>query len=136
VIGVGLAIPAIAYVIGPSLRKKEENWTRVGSTMKVALGTPTLFKAKIKRQDGWIASDEEISTYLLTDDGQSFIALSSICTHLGCRVRWNDESEQFLCPCHVGIFDRQGNVVAGPPPRALDRYQTMIEGEEIFILVA
>ena len=136
VIGVGMAIPALAYIIGPSFRRKEENWIKVGSTTKVVLGTPTLFKAKITRQDGWIASDEEISTYLLTDDGQTFIALSSICTHLGCRIRWNDEREQFHCPCHVGIFDRQGNVVSGPPPRPLDRYRTMINGEEIFILVA
>lgn len=136
VIGIGMAIPSIAYIVGLSLRKKEENWVKVGIMNKVVLGTPTLFKAKIKRQDGWIESDEEISTYILSEDGRAFTALSSICTHLGCRVRWNDDNEQFLCPCHVGIFDKQGNVVAGPPPRPLDRYQTMIDGEEIFILVA
>jgi menaquinol-cytochrome c reductase iron-sulfur subunit len=120
-ISAGMAIPAIAYIIGPALKKTEENWLRLGSTNKVELGTPTLFKAKVQRQSGWITSDEQISVYVLTEDGRTFIALSNICTHLGCRVRW--------------IADKEGNVVAGPPPRPLDRYQVMVDEEEIQILL-
>jgi menaquinol-cytochrome c reductase iron-sulfur subunit len=134
-ISAGMAIPAIAYIIGPALKKTEENWLRLGSTNKVELGTPTLFKAKVQRQSGWITSDEQISVYVLTEDGRTFIALSNICTHLGCRVRWIADEEQFYCPCHVGIFDKEGNVVAGPPPRPLDRYQVMVDEEEIQILL-
>jgi menaquinol-cytochrome c reductase iron-sulfur subunit len=135
VISAGLTIPAIAYIIGPALKKTEENWLRIGSTSKVELGTPTLFKAKVQRQSGWVTSEEQFSVYVLTEDGRTFIALSNICTHLGCRVRWIADEEQFYCPCHVGIFDKEGNVVAGPPPRPLDRYQVMVDEEEIQILL-
>jgi Rieske Fe-S protein len=129
-----MAIPAIAYIIGPSLSKTKENWIRLGSIDKVEPGTPTLFKAKIKRQSGWITSDEEISAYVFTEDGRTYVAMSNICTHLGCRVRWVADQEQFFCPCHVGIFDKEGNVVAGPPPRPLDRYQVQVIGDDIEIL--
>jgi len=47
-------------------------------------------------------------------------ALSATCSHLGCRVRWDAPRKQFLCPCHGGTYDRDGKVVAGPPPRGLD----------------
>jgi menaquinol-cytochrome c reductase iron-sulfur subunit len=133
-ISAGMAIPAIAYIIGPSLSKTKENWIRLGSIDKVEPGTPTLFKAKIKRQSGWITSDEEISAYVFTEDGRTYVAMSNICTHLGCRVRWVADQEQFFCPCHVGIFDKEGNVVAGPPPRPLDRYQVQVIEDDIEIL--
>ncbi len=133
-IGAGMGIPAIAYIIGPSLSKTEENWIRLGSVKKIELGTPTLFKTKVERQSGWISSEQEISAYVLTEDGRTFIAMSNICTHLGCRIRWVADQEQFFCPCHVGIFDKQGNVVAGPPPRPLDRYQVQIIDDDLQIL--
>lgn len=133
-ISAGMAIPAIAYILGPALTKLQENWLPLGSTNKVELGTPTLFKAKIQRQSGWITSDEEVWAYVLTDDGRSYIAMSNICTHLGCRVRWIAEREQFYCPCHAGVYDKEGNVVSGPPPRPLDRYEVRVEENEIRIL--
>src|SRR5262249_1826981 len=43
-------------------------------------------------------------------------AISLVCTHLGCRVHWEARQQRFLCPCHLGFFDAQGNVVSGPPP--------------------
>ncbi|MGB3632658.1 MAG: Rieske 2Fe-2S domain-containing protein [Rubrobacteraceae bacterium] len=50
--------------------------------------------------------------------------LSNSCAHLGCPVRWlvvGGEGE-FLCPCHGGIYDINGDYVAGPPPRGMYRY--------------
>jgi Rieske Fe-S protein len=135
-IGIAFAIPAVAYIIGPAIQKKEiEEWILLGSTQKVEPGTPTLFKASIERQTGWIVNEEEISVYVLTDNGREYIAMSNICTHLGCRVRWIPEQSQFFCPCHNGVFDKSGEVVAGPPPRPLDRYETKVENDQIFIKV-
>jgi len=135
-IGIAFALPAIAYIIGPAIQKKEiEEWILLGSTQKVEPGTPTLFKANIERQTGWIVNEEEISVYVLTDNGREYIAMSNICTHLGCRVRWIPDQSQFFCPCHNGIFDKNGGVVAGPPPRPLDRYETKVENDQIFIKV-
>ena len=134
--GMVLAVPALAYIIGPSLqRTKSENWVRLGSTSKVEIGTPTLFKTVVENQTGWIVSEVEISAYVITENGRDFSALSNICTHLGCRVRWIPESEQFFCPCHNGVFDSQGLVISGPPPRPLDQYETKVENNQLFILV-
>lgn len=130
-----MGVPAIAYIVGPALRdSKTQNWIPVGSTSKVEIGTPTLFKMKVERKAGWIVSEEEIAAFVLTENGRDFIAMSNICTHLGCRVRWIAERQQFLSPCHNGIFDKNGNVVSGPPPRPLDRYQTKVENDQLFIL--
>lgn len=49
-IGAAMGIPAIAYIIGPALKKDErQNWFQLGSAAKVELGTPTLFKVRIER---------------------------------------------------------------------------------------
>ena len=135
-ISAAFAIPAIVYVVAPALQKNQlEEWVRLGSTDKVELGTPTLFKANIERQTGWIVNEEEISVYVLTENGRDYVAMSNICTHLGCRVRWISDQSQFFCPCHNAIFDEEGLVVSGPPPRPLDRYETKVENNQIFIKV-
>jgi menaquinol-cytochrome c reductase iron-sulfur subunit len=135
VIGFSLGIPAIRYIIGPAAKKtNQEEWIRLGSTAKVEIGTPTLFKATIQRQTGWIANEEELTVFVLTDNGRDYIALSNICTHLGCRVRWINEQGEFFCPCHNGIFNKDGEVVSGPPPKPLNQYQVKVENDQIFIL--
>ena len=51
--------------------------------------------------------------------------LSNSCAHLGCPVRWLTNAEghgEFLCPCHGGIYDINGNWVGGPPPRGMYSY--------------
>ncbi len=134
-ISAAMGIPAIAYIIGPSMQNtKTQKWTRLGATTKVELGTPTLFKVKFERQTGWIVDERELSAYVLTDNGRDFVAMSNICTHLACRVRWISNREQFFCPCHDGVFDKEGNVVSGPPPRPLDRYEIKVEDDQLFML--
>jgi cytochrome b6-f complex iron-sulfur subunit len=70
---------------------------------------------------------------LLQPTAGEFLALSAVCTHLGCIVKWVDESEEFLCPCHGGRFSPTGQVLGGPPPEALESYTVALEGEEILI---
>ena len=76
---------------------------------------------------------EELVVYVLTENQRDFIAMSNICTHLGYRARWISDRQEFFCPCHNGVFDKQANVVSGPPPRPLDRYQVKVEEGGIFI---
>lgn len=73
--------------------------------------------------------DEQGGGSSLTEDqiqeAQSAInVLSSSCAHLGCPVRWNirEGEGEFLCPCHGGIYNINGEYVAGPPPRGLYQY--------------
>lgn len=133
-IGLAVGIPAIEYIVGPALTKNTQNWIRLGAIAKIELNTPTLFKTTVQNQTGWISSQEEISVYVLTEDGQTYTAMSNICTHLGCRVRWIPDQNKFDCPCHNGVYGKDGSVISGPPPRPLDRYQTKVENGVLFIL--
>jgi menaquinol-cytochrome c reductase iron-sulfur subunit len=133
-IGVTVAVPAIEYIVGPALTKNAQNWIQLGVVDKIELNTPTLFKATIQNQTGWINSQEEISVYVLTEDGQTYTALSNVCTHLGCHIRWNPDDNEFACPCHNGVFAKDGSVISGPPPRPLDHYQTKVENGFLYIL--
>jgi cytochrome b6-f complex iron-sulfur subunit len=68
--------------------------------------------------------------YFTTPDGEEYVltqtdsavtpyrAYSSRCPHLGCKVHWEDASQQFICPCHGGAFDSNGQATAGPPLKA------------------
>ena len=133
-IAAAMTIPAVAYIVGPALKRDtDEDWIRLGSASKVELGTPTLFKAKIERQTGWIVSETELTIYVLTDDGRNFVAMSNTCTHLGCRVRWIDDQQQFFCPCHNAAFAKDGSVLNGPPPRPLDQYEVKVEDDQLFV---
>lgn len=55
-----------------------------------------------------------------------FVALSAICTHLGCVVQWEKEKQNFLCPCHGGRFTPDGTVISGPPPKPLERLPLVV----------
>lgn len=59
------------------------------------------------------------SAVLVRRKGGDLIALSAVCTHLGCIVQWHKDTQEFICPCHAGHYDADGAVVSGPPPKPL-----------------
>ena len=69
---------------------------------------------------------------------EDFIALSSVCPHLGCRVHWEPQNKRFFCPCHLGAFDPEGKPTAGPPLAAnqsLPEYPLKVEGGLLYIFM-
>jgi menaquinol-cytochrome c reductase iron-sulfur subunit len=132
-ISAAIGLPAIAYVVGPALKQAADLWIRLGALSKVELGTPTLFKTTVETETGWINTQEEVSAYVLTENGQDYVVMSNVCTHLGCRVRWIPEDEKFYCPCHNGVFAKDGSVESGPPPRPLDQFESKVEDGVLYI---
>lgn len=63
---------------------------------------------------------------LRTDKG--ITARSLLCTHQGCKVRWYEERQLYICPCHDGKYDAQGNVVYGMPRNPLTQLPVSIQG--------
>lgn len=74
--------------------------------------------------------------FLLIRRGESILAFSTTCTHLGCQVHWKPEKKTFFCPCHDGVYDADGNPVSGPPPSPLARYDVEIRGSSIFVTMS
>lgn len=69
-------------------------------------------------------------------DVSDFIALSSTCPHLGCKVHWEQAANRFFCPCHNGAFDAQGAPISGPPKEAnqpLPRFPLKVEDGLLYI---
>ena len=130
-----IGVPAAIFVTGSARTAVGGgDWYRLGSVSSVEVGgSPMLMKAKVERRNGYLVEESEIACFVATKNGSDFAVMSNICTHLGCRVRWIEGDRQFLSPCHNGIFDEDGNVVSGPPPRPLDRYEYKVEDGQIFI---
>ncbi|MFQ5614099.1 MAG: ubiquinol-cytochrome c reductase iron-sulfur subunit [Anaerolineae bacterium] len=64
---------------------------------------------------------------------EGVLALYHRCTHLGCVVPWRADEDRFNCPCHSGIYNKKGEVLAGPPPRPLDLFPAQIVDGEIIV---
>lgn len=80
----------------------------------------TTFKAGLAEQikDGMTFIENK--KVFIWREGGAYWAISAICTHLGCTVRWIPEANQYQCPCHGSIFGPEGKVLGGPAPRPLE----------------
>jgi menaquinol-cytochrome c reductase iron-sulfur subunit len=138
--GLGGAIGALlggaggGYFLSPLFRKREESWIDIGRTADFFPGIPTKVEYIERRRDAWVTSEKRSSAWVLTSNGRDFIVFDPRCTHLGCPYRWNADKKLFLCPCHNAVFNVDGRVVSGPPPRPLDRYAVKVVGGRLSIL--
>jgi Rieske Fe-S protein len=60
-------------------------------------------------------------------------AFSATCTHLDCTVQYKKDLGLIWCACHNGRYDLNGRNVAGPPPRPLDEFKVVVQGDEIAV---
>lgn len=94
--------------------------------------------AKIARVDLPLGTAKEIiydntPVLVINRVNGGYVALSKVCTHLGCLVEYQKQGGYLLCPCHGGRFDLDGNVISGPPPSALRKFSIKIEGDDILV---
>ena len=59
-------------------------------------------------------------------DGNSYAAMSAVCTHLGCTIRTDPDRPGFFCPCHGSRFKPDGTNYAGPAPKPLEAYEISV----------
>jgi len=69
----------------------------------------------------------------LMREGDRVAARSLVCTHIGCIVRWDPGEKQYLCPCHRGRFDENGQVAGGPPTAPLAEIATRVSGTHVVL---
>ena len=127
-IGAVVGLPAIAYLIDPALKTgSTDAWIPLGKFESYEIGKSVLSTFTRSKVNGWEKSVNSYGVFVLRKSETEVIVFSNVCTHLSCRVNWNADKQQYICPCHDGRFGIDGKVVSGPPPRPLDVYETKVE---------
>ncbi len=132
-ISIAMAAPLIGFAISPALKKGSKKWVDLGITDLLKGSRYKKINYTFQAKDGWIEINKKRSVYV-TDEGEgNFVVFSRVCPHLGCLVRWDEKRQEFLCPCHGGVFDKAGNVIAGPPPAPLERLPVKVEDGVVYV---
>ena len=135
-IGAGAGVAAITVQAGASLRSLVPNVSYDAPTT-VKLGPPSDFPDGLK-----FLPDERV---LVFREGNTFHAISAVCTHLGCTVRAEALASpqsvdaggapirlthRFLCPCHGSEYKGDGTNVSGPAPKPLAWYRLLLAPDD------
>ena len=82
----------------------------------------------------FVIEGSTIPYILIHLESGEFKAYEQKCTHLSCSVFYKPGTDIIYCPCHNGSFDaKTGEVLAGPPPRALPNLEVFLKGNDIFV---
>lgn len=126
-VAIGIVAPTAAFVLSPLWKKKAaERWVPLLKESDLAEGEMRAVVFKTKAEDGYMTTTQDVSVYLHRKNG-AVEAIDPTCPHLGCHVRFNQDRNQFVCPCHGGVFDENGNRVSGPPPHGLTKLEAKTE---------
>lgn len=132
--GALIGIPSITYLLSPAIRSTgDEGQIDLGPLENYPIGLPTRFDFTRTKVNGWERTALNYGMYVVRTSDKDVRVFSDICTHLGCRITWHQNIENYVSPCHDGHFDMLGNVVSGPPPRPLDEFTTKVEGGKLFV---
>jgi menaquinol-cytochrome c reductase iron-sulfur subunit len=120
-----VGVPSLIAALSPALRRGG------GERWQFPLEQMTEGIVEVPRDD----SDRSLRRKLVYvyRAAEETIVYSRNCTDLSCPVVWDGGSQCFFCPCHGGIFSKQGAPMAGPPPEPLFRYANRVRGGELEI---
>ncbi len=125
-------LPLLSFFVSPAFIKSGEEWIDLGSAAEFKKPNPVgvIYDKLIK--DGWNERTSSATAWVYESENE-LIALSPICTHLGCLVSFDADRDSFACPCHGGLYDRSGAVIGGPPPKPLKRHKIKIVDGKLLI---
>ena len=64
---------------------------------------------------------------LIHHTDNSWVALTAVCTHLGCTVQYEPQMDRIHCACHGGVYNAYtGANVSGPPPKPLKLFKVAV----------
>lgn len=132
-VAAALGVPILGYAIAPALRRENRPWADAGSLAALTMGQPTKVEYFIERRDGWIETTNLRSAWVIRQTDDSLVVYDPRCTHLGCPITWDVQTQRFYSPCHNGVFAIDGAVISGPPPRPLDRYSGRLQNSRVLI---
>jgi menaquinol-cytochrome c reductase iron-sulfur subunit len=126
-----IGVPVAGFVIGPLFERNPEEWRAVGAVDKFEIGKIVEVSFKDAASLPWSGVTAGTAAWLHRENADQFKAYSVNCTHLGCPVRWLPDANLFMCPCHGGVYYKNGEVAAGPPPRPLQQYRVRVTDGQV-----
>ncbi|HZT16579.1 MAG TPA: Rieske 2Fe-2S domain-containing protein [Gaiellaceae bacterium] len=153
VIGGMVTVPALGFMVIPPFLKQGQKDHDLGPLTDFPEGKYVVTTFTSDASQGFVSRRTAFVRYNGQLNGQpSFTIISNHCAHLGCPVQPNGPLDSkatkhfqdvtliptvsiagFGCPCHGGQYDTEGNRIAGPPVRALDRYSFSIRNGHLFL---
>jgi len=158
VIGGLITVPVVGFMVVPAFEDQGYPKVDLGPLENFTEGKWFVTSFFLHPDTGEVSRRTAYIRYNgLLQDEPSFTIISNRCAHLGCPVQPNGPVQDdqtkvvkgekgqrvtmipmlpaggFGCPCHGGQYDPEGNRTAGPPVRALDRYQYSIVGGRLIL---
>lgn len=125
-LGIFASIAGAAFrFLRPRISAATDRWLDVAPLDAVTGSQPVSKKVVAEHIAGWAITTEEHNVFVLP--ARSNQVVSAICPHEGCEVLWEQERNQFSCPCHESYFAADGTRLSGPSPRDLDPLPTRVQ---------
>jgi Rieske Fe-S protein len=131
-----LAVPIVRYLLAPLTGGRSNGylaWVSLGPVGQFPEGETRLATFRnpyVMPADG---KTDDTACWVRRVEGEKFQVFAVNCAHLGCPVRWFPQSGLFMCPCHGGVYYRDGARASGPPERGLFEYPYKIENGTVTI---
>ena len=135
-VGIALAVPIVQFLLSAITRGRANAylaWVPLGPVSEFPEGETRLATFRnpyVTPTDGKTA---DTACWVRRMEGDQFQVFAINCMHLGCPVRWFPQSGLFMCPCHGGVYYRDGSRASGPPERALVEYPWRVQKGQIII---
>lgn len=113
--------PLFSYLKPPKQAEVEVSSVKVGKVKD------------IEKDSGTIVRFGNRPVILVRTSAGEFRAFSATCTHLDCTVQYRKDMGMIWCACHNGRYDLNGRNIAGPPPRPLEEYRVVVQGDEVSV---
>lgn len=133
----GTVAPMLRFAIDPALKAAEDqDMVAVGDLSEFG-PEPVRKDFQLAVKDGWYDAVLSLSAWITVSESGEILALSPICTHLGCTIQWGSDlapPEHYYCPCHGGVFTKDGiNVEGTPPDRPLNVYRHEVRDGVLYL---
>jgi menaquinol-cytochrome c reductase iron-sulfur subunit len=129
-VATALAVPIVRFLLSSVTRGRANaylSWVPLGRVTEFPEGETRL--ATFRNPNVMPTDGKTVDTacWVRHVQGDEFQVFAVNCAHLGCPVRWFQQSGLFMCPCHGGAYYQDGSRASGPPERGLFEYPHKVE---------
>lgn len=126
-----VGVPVLGFLLAPLFKRFPGQWQTVGRIGDFQVGDVVEVEIEDSSTVPWTGITAKTGAWLHRRSEDEFVAFSLNCTHLGCPVRWEAGAQLFMCPCHGGVYYKDGVVAGGPPPKPLPQYPVRVRNGEV-----